>query len=321
MSNDLNLSAYSAVHRIRRHGMENGYVEKTGKRVKKWRGYYHDYRQQPDGTQKRIKLKTILGPVSEMNKAQAEEALRVFIRRRNSMPVTETPQATVATLCDDYLALHEGDWEDATRATNNSILTLIKAALGERAIEAVEPDELKRFINSLPKRTWKTPTGQLRTGCSESQAEKCITYARAIFDLAAERAAKRGVLFVNPACSKAVPLTVPARCRKPDKTILPPQELPRLMKQLNEADQLAVWLAAVSLRPARCLRFEAATWGRATFVSRPPCRAAASRRTPRPARINISASRRTWTAGFIAGWLNATLARTIISSSIRPADL
>jgi integrase len=262
------LTAYVRAHRIRQHGMENGYVEKTGKRVKKWRGYYHDYRQNPDGTQKRIKLKTILGPVSEMSKAQAEDALRLFIRRRNSLPVAETPKATVASLCDDYLQLREGDWQGATRDTNASILTLIKAALGERVIEAVQPEDIKLFINSLPKRTWKTPTGRIKTGCSESQADKCITYVRAIFDLATERAAKRGVLFLNPARSKAVPLTVPVACRKPDKTILPPQELPRLLQQLNEADQLAVWLAAISLRPGeafaiqggdvgpRCIRIE-----------------------------------------------------------------
>lgn len=250
MDDELNLATYTAAHRTRRHGMENGTVKKTGKHVKKWIGHYHDYRTGPNGKTKRIRLSTTLGPVSEMTKAEAQEALRVFIRRRYAQPAAETTKATVGTLCDDYLQLHEGDWEEATLATNTSILKLIKAGLGDRVIEEVQPEEVKLFINSLPRRTWKTPTGQTRTGCSESQGKKCITYVRAIFDLAVGRAAKRGVLFLNPAKSKEAPLSLPKGCRTPDKKILPPEELLRLMQHLDERDQLVVWLAAVSPRPS-----------------------------------------------------------------------
>jgi integrase len=233
------LAAYTGSHRFRQRGMENGTVKKTGKRVKTWTGYYHVYRKQADGTERRDKAKKVLGPVSEMTKGEAEETLRVFIRRRNVLPAAESPAATVATICDDLRLLREGDWDDATRSTNASVLELIKSGLGKRPLETVSAEDLKLFLNALPKRSWKTPKGKVRTGISLSYVKKTITQLRAVFDLALERELIRK----NPSRSSTVKLTVPKQARKPDKSIFPPVELPRLMAALNTRDRIIAWIS------------------------------------------------------------------------------
>jgi hypothetical protein len=86
---NLNLTAHTSRHRSQRRGLENGTVRKTGQRVSKWLGIYHVYLQRSDGTERRDKREIILGTVSEMGKSEAKDALRVFIRRRNSYLITQ----------------------------------------------------------------------------------------------------------------------------------------------------------------------------------------------------------------------------------------
>src|SRR6516164_582899 len=107
MSNPLpyNVAEYSAAHRTRER-RENGYVELTGKREKKWRGYYHDYVAQPDGSELRIKKKRIIGIKADIpTKAEAEDIHRAWIRRRAAQPVADTKKALVRHLCDDYVLM------------------------------------------------------------------------------------------------------------------------------------------------------------------------------------------------------------------------
>jgi integrase len=239
MNDNLGLGAYTAAHRTRQRGLEDGYVDKTGKREKKWRGWYHVYVKKDDGTETRIKRKRIIGPVVGMTKAEAEEEHRIWIRRFHTLPAAETPAATVATLCDDLFQLREGDWEDAARSCNASVFGLIKAGLGTRQIEQVNADDLKQFINGLPKRTWNTPKGRNKTGISVSYVKKAITQLRAIFDLAEER----DLIHKNPARSINIRLSVPKQARRPDKTVFPPRDLLPLLGALEERDKIIVWLS------------------------------------------------------------------------------
>lgn len=234
-----NLAQYSASHRTRQRGLEDGYVDKTGKREKKWRGWYHVYDKKTDGTETRIKRSRIIGPITGMSKGEAEEEHRIWIRRLHSLPAAETRSATVATLADDLFQLREGDWETATRSCNASVFALIKGGLGSRPIDQIKPDDLKRFLNALPKRTWKTPNGKIKSGVSLSYVKKVITQLRAIFDLAAER----DLIRKNPSRSINIRLSVPKQARRPDKTVFPPHDLPPLLAVLKERDRIIVWLS------------------------------------------------------------------------------
>jgi integrase len=249
-----NLAEYSATHRNReRH--ENGYVKLVGKLKKKWEGSYHVYKLQPDGSEKRSRLTRIIGTKAEIpTKAEAEDLHRAWIRRQASQPVANNAKAKVSHLCDDYLALRNGDWEEATRKTNQSVFArIIKPAIGERPIDTVTAEDLKRLVNGLPNRTYemsgrleREPDGKVRRlpgamkkGISHSYAKKVITHLRALFDFAQER----DLITKNPARSINVRLRMPKQARKPDKTVFPPQYLPALLAQMTPRDRLITWLS------------------------------------------------------------------------------
>jgi integrase len=234
-----NLAGYSAQHRTReRH--EDGFVKLVGKREKKWEGSYHVYRLQPDGKEKRCRMTRIVGTKADIpTKAEALEQHRTWIRRQAAQPVADTARCKVAHLCDDYLALRQGNWEEATRKTNQSLFAqLVKPAIGNRAIASITAEDLVKLLNDLPHRKF-TLSGKHRTGISDSYAKKVITHLRGIFDIALEK----GLITKNPARSMVLQLKMPKQVRKADKTVFPPQYLPLLMAQLTVRDQLIVWLS------------------------------------------------------------------------------
>jgi integrase len=255
MSNPLpyNVAEYSAAHRTRER-RENGYVELTGKREKKWRGYYHDYVAQPDGSELRIKKKRIIGIKADIpTKAEAEDIHRAWLRRRAAQPVADTKKALVRHLCDDYVLMRADDWEEhQCRSVRSMFNTIVKPAIGDRPIEAINAEDLKRLVNSLATRRTVSPgrfkrvdgklqkvPGIVKIGTSLSLTKKVITHLRGIFDLAAER----DLITKNPGRSINVRLKVPKGIKKPDKTIFPPEKFEALLKQMDARDTLILWLS------------------------------------------------------------------------------
>ena len=252
----LNIAEYSAAHRNRERN-ENGWVKLVGKREKKWKGFFHLYEPQPNGTSKRVRRTIVLGSKAEIpTKGKAEDALRVIVRQQLALPMANTARATVADLCDDYLALRSSDWEESTRKTNTSIITrVIRDTLGHLPIERVTPEDLKRMISDLPNRTWSAGgriergvdgkthrvagTGKTRKGVSASYVKKIIAHVRSMFDLASER----DLIVKNPARSINIRLRIPKHVAKVDKSVFPPQYLPALLAELDTRDRLVVWLS------------------------------------------------------------------------------
>ncbi|HXI43673.1 MAG TPA: tyrosine-type recombinase/integrase [Bryobacteraceae bacterium] len=224
---------------------ENGWVEKVGKRVKKWRGYYHVYASLAGGCEKRLRRKITLGDCSSMTKGEAEDKLRDHIKESRGQRVATGSDAMVSTLCDDYFRMRKGDWCEP--GTTHAVLEhLIKPAVGHMRIGDVEAEDLKAMINSLPGRRWATPKGGVKTGCSHSYAKKCITYTKGIFDLAIAK----GLIRMNPARDPIVKLTMPKGVRQPDKSYLKPEGIPLLLTRLNVEDHVIIHIALVcALRP------------------------------------------------------------------------
>ena len=54
---------------------QRGWVEETGRKVKKWKGHYYIYVLQLDGTEKRGHRSVILGLKAQMRKSEAEKKL------------------------------------------------------------------------------------------------------------------------------------------------------------------------------------------------------------------------------------------------------
>jgi site-specific recombinase XerD len=142
--------------------------------------------------------------------------------------------------------------------TNDGILKAFLTGFGERPIATVTAEELKRYVNSLPKRTWKTKKGKIKNeGASESFVKKTITHIRGLFDLAVEK----DFIAKHPSRSLTIKLKVPKQTRKPDKSVFPPQDFLKLLAVMNEQDQLVVWLAAFSLRPNEIFAIRGAAVG------------------------------------------------------------
>ena len=58
---------------------ENGWVELTGRQVKKWLGQFHVYVTLPDGSERRLRRKVTLGERATMSKGEAQDKLREYI--------------------------------------------------------------------------------------------------------------------------------------------------------------------------------------------------------------------------------------------------
>lgn len=252
------LASYNAAHR-NRESHQNGWVELVGKREKKWKGFYHVIVAKPDGTTRRQQRKRIIGTKVEIpTKGQAEDIHREWLRRQAGQAVATTGRAKVADLCEDYLTMREVDWEEGTRRNTRSIFNnSIIPALGQRAVDSILPEDLKRFMGSLAHRQ-DLRKKTLKKGVSTSYATHVLTNLRAIFDLALER----GMTPRNPARSVTVRLRVPKQAIKPDKSVFPPQHLPALLNELNIRDRLIVWVSILgATRPAELMAVTVADVG------------------------------------------------------------
>jgi integrase len=244
------LAEYGKQHRSRPHGNEDGSIRQIGKKVKKWEGTYHVYVAGPDEKQRRDTRRRVIGECAKMTKTQARDEHREWVRRLHSQPIAVAAKNTVAQFCDDYFRLKAGDWSEKSQGRERGAHNVVKAALGDRAINSVTPEDLKLFVNGLPERTYapvinsRRPDGTMKTiysqkqktGISAAYVKTIIGALRSTFDLAVERE----VIRKNPARSKTVRLTVPKAASKPDKSVLPPTQLVALLKELSEEERLIV---------------------------------------------------------------------------------
>src|SRR5437867_462715 len=63
---------------------QEGWVEETGKRVKKWKGHFYVYLRQLDGSEKRRHRAVILGLKARMKKWEAEAKLQDVIDKETA---------------------------------------------------------------------------------------------------------------------------------------------------------------------------------------------------------------------------------------------
>jgi hypothetical protein len=100
-----------------RDRFQNGWVEETGKKAKKWRGHYYVYVKSAADSVVRRHQVVSLGLKSEMRKGEAEKKLREIIEREAGT-VTARPDAKVTFQWfweNRFLPLQVG-WRDSTRS-------------------------------------------------------------------------------------------------------------------------------------------------------------------------------------------------------------
>ncbi len=102
--------------RMSRTKHQRGSVELTGTRVKKWRGQFRVYVQQPDGLEKVRRRKVVLGLKSEMTKADARRRLAELIQREiGTAEVKQDDSVTFKWFWQNrFLPMYEKRWRPKT---------------------------------------------------------------------------------------------------------------------------------------------------------------------------------------------------------------
>jgi integrase len=166
-----------------RERYQRGSLKKVGKFRKMWRGRWHVYVTQADGDEKICKREKILGPVSELTKAEAQAKLDGYIKASTSqLSGNLSPDCTFAQLWSRYTALKAATWSTATRKAVTSVFggksartdhPSVLDLIGARRVRDITREPLQELLNNLAGR-----------GDSYSAVKKVRTYLSAALELA-----------------------------------------------------------------------------------------------------------------------------------------
>src|SRR5215469_4260495 len=105
-----------------RERYQRGSLKKVGKTRKMWRGRWHVYLKQADGSEKICKREKILGLVSELTKGQAQDKLDALIKASTNQIGAELPaDPTFAEVWKRYAELKSASWGTSTLKTLQSV--------------------------------------------------------------------------------------------------------------------------------------------------------------------------------------------------------
>ena len=158
---------------------QRGSVELTGTRVKKWRGQFRVYVQQPDGLEKVRRRKVVLGLKSEMTKTEARRRLAEIIQREiGTAEVKQDDSVTFKWFWQNrFLPMYERRWRPKTASElkyffDGRILPLI----GLTALGDITRFHLQKHLNDLAE-----------ARASNSVVRKFRTWVKAVLDEAVEQ--------------------------------------------------------------------------------------------------------------------------------------
>src|SRR5689334_11326012 len=99
-----------------RNRYQLGRVEETGKRLKRWKGFYYSYYRLPDGTERRRHHGPILGDKAKMTKTAAKAKLREIIARETG-PAKHVPVDCTLTWFwqNRYRPMKSPKWKESSR--------------------------------------------------------------------------------------------------------------------------------------------------------------------------------------------------------------
>ena len=212
---------------------QTGWVEETGKQVKRWKGHYYVYLKQPDGTERRRHRAVTLGPKAAMRKWEAvRELLRIIEREtRGNGPARPDGKATFGWFWEHgYLPLKAADWRRSTREAVVSVMSAhVLPQFGHVALCELRRFDLQAMLNVV--------AGKY----SQSVVHKVKAWVKAVL----EEAVEQEYLEKNPAAKLKMPATRPI-CKR----YLSQQGVGQLLAVLQGRDRLIVRLLLLcALRP------------------------------------------------------------------------
>jgi integrase len=215
-----------------RQRYQRGSLKKVGKTRKMWRGRWHVYVKQADGSERLCKRERILGPVSELTKGHAHEKLDALIKASTAQSSGELPiDAAFAEVWKRYAALKSASWSTATRKAVTSIFAgesakkdhpNVLAMIGWRPARELTRDPLQQMLNQMATR-----------GDSYSVVKKARTYLAA----ALEYARDEKLVADNAARKLELPTQV---LRKPCERYYSLKEVQRLLSEAHGREHLVL---------------------------------------------------------------------------------
>lgn len=206
------------------------------RRNRHWRGEYHTFRIQPDGSTKRIHKSANLGLRSETTKTQAKKKLADIISRE----VATRPDSSVRLrwfVENKFLPVKKASWKASTAGTaKGTIERQILIPLGDRKLGELDRTQLQMHLNTLAERKYGYTTIQ-----------HTASFLLAIFDEAVEL----GYLERNPARKLQIPRIQKEKILgwgnqdfSDGKVWLTKEQLRTVLSRLEGRDRLIVMLAA-----------------------------------------------------------------------------
>lgn len=217
--------------RLSRERYQRGSLKKVGKTRKMWRGRWHIYLKQPDGTEKICKREKVIGPVSELTRSQAQEKLDALIKSSTLQIGAAPPMAaTFSEVWRRYAELKSASWDKTTRQTVQSIFIgginakqcSVLSLIGDRKIRELTLDPLQDLLNTMAAR-----------GDSSSKVKKVRTYIGA----ALEYAVGEGLITNNPARKLELPTKLLA---EPCERFYSLDEIHRLLSNAHGREHLVL---------------------------------------------------------------------------------
>jgi len=199
---------------------QNGWVEETGTRLRKWRGHWWSYERQPDGSERRVHHSVVLGTKSQMRKWEAAKALASIIERAAEPSIVRPSDAvTFAWFARErYLAIREQRWRPSTAAINRLVIDRhLIPRFGTMPLRDIGKFDIERFLIDAAGRY------------SASMVQKLRTYLGAIL----EEAVDQEFIRRNPARKVEMP-----RTRAVDRPFYTADEARRLLGELSGRNRI-----------------------------------------------------------------------------------
>jgi integrase len=202
---------------------QQGWVEQTGKKLKKWRGHYFVYVRSSDDREIRKHRVVTLGLKSELRKREAEGKLRDIIDRETGATATKPdPDVSLRWFWEKRFLPLQVRWRDSTRSA--VLFTMNRHVLP--VFGDVPLAKLRRF-------DLQTHLNKVAAKYSKSLVDKVRTWVRAVL----EEAVEQEFLTKNPARKLVMPPT-----RETCKRFLTKPEYHKLLKALDGRDRLILRL-------------------------------------------------------------------------------
>lgn len=211
---------------------QEGWVEETGKKIKKWKGHFYIYRTGTDGKERRHHRAVIIGLKAQMRKWEAEKRLQEIINKENG-PTAPKADADVTFSWFwqwRYLPVRSAKLRASSKAGLQQIGAHLLREFGDVPLSKIDKIRCQDYLNRL--------AGQ---GYSSSLVRKAQVYLCAVFAEAVDQeyVTKNHAAKLEPPVTKAI-----------SKRSLSPDEIQRLLNGMDGRDRLILRIFLIcGLRP------------------------------------------------------------------------